>query len=304
MGSLFYLKFVKAIKILIWHSQFFNLIVFNCDNTNFSRSDIRSVISIFAIVIYFLLTFYCLYDIIIYEATAIMVKMCNVLIFILSSVYTITTWICSIMKQDYYIQFLNEIINFDSKIATFDYRLSEKKLERRFVMRYILLTIWCFFEICCYWFLRSDITYVEEIKRFIKIFLNSSICFQCVELVLLIKTRFAVLNRNLLNLTMRKMVDYSTLCEICSLHHSLTKLIRKFNEIFGFILLLMFGMSFVNIVLSFFFLSVELLSSIFSSLRIFYIILSSAGFIIDTIYICNGCYSTIEKVIFFQNVQN
>lgn len=309
MQTNYHSKFVETIKILIWHSQLNNLIVFNCNNTKFSLSIVRSGISICVATLYFSMSIFCLYNVILYKRSSVVVIICNSLLIIFSSIYLFTTWVWSILKQNNYIELLNELIKFDEKleltITKLNYKLIRKNLEKRFVIRYIIVIMWILVEICYLSFFNIDINFYAEIGKCVKYVLNSSICFQCMEIVNLINVRFVALNTNLYSLIVkgrRKILDYPTLCEICSLHHHLSKLVKLFNKTFGLILLLMFAMSFLNIVMIFFFLSVEFQSSIINLFRVIYNTISSAGFIIDTIYICNCCYSTIEEVL-FQNVK-
>ncbi|RZB39054.1 7tm 7 domain containing protein, partial [Asbolus verrucosus] len=148
-----------------------------------------------------------------------------------------------------------------------------------------------------------------EIAWFEAMLVNSAVCFQIVEMISMIKMRFAILNTrinklvqffasnkvNTVNAKGELKNRFLVLTKICSLHHHLSKLIRLFNDTFGLILLLMFGTSFVEIVTTSFFTSGLLQASQINWLYVIAIIVSCMNFALDVIYVCDVCYKTIKE---------
>nr|AWT23295.1 GR2 [Hycleus cichorii] len=158
-------------------------------------------------------------------------------------------------------------------------------------------------------------TFLEIVPCF-TLMINQAVCHQCIELAKMIRLRYHILNihiekivdyfkRRTINFIeiglMNKGVDrlYSrqlyNLCYICTMHHHLTKLIKLYNETFGVILSLMFGVSFVSTVISLFYCSGGLQANQIDWIRIFLPCVTTWIYVVDTVYICNTCYTTIEE---------
>ncbi|KAH0821549.1 hypothetical protein GEV33_001242 [Tenebrio molitor] len=143
-------------------------------------------------------------------------------------------------------------------------------------------------------------SYLMECSALFMLVMNSALCFLAIELIHILRARFKVLNQHINTLAQQgtkktRKQGILPLNKICTLHHHLSKLIKSFNEIFGVILLLMFTLSFLVIVLSLFYTTAELQSSVIVWMDAFYAFMTSVTFIIDTIYVCDACYSTIQE---------
>ncbi|XP_008195702.2 putative gustatory receptor 28b [Tribolium castaneum] len=151
-------------------------------------------------------------------------------------------------------------------------------------------------------------TMIVEAMAYILLAMNSAVCHQTIELVKMLKIRFVILNKQINNLieyfqknkigpveTKGTNKQLNTLNKICALHHHLSKLVKLFNETFGIVLLLMFGVSFVVIVITIFFFTANVQAGELYFMSLLNPILSNVTFVIDVVYVCDVCYSTIEE---------
>ncbi|XP_063908532.1 putative gustatory receptor 28b [Zophobas morio] len=227
-----------------------------------------------------------------------------------NTTYAVTIWVSSILGSDSYIKLLAKIIDFDVQLQTscviIDYNKAKKKGALHLLGRYVFMTVLCVY----YHFSRARPQFAEKITEIAFIFLivlNSAVCYQATELVATLKTRFVLLNKQITTLvessttTVPKVdpqqiqKDFAILCKVCTLHHHLSKCVRRFNQAFGVILLAMFAASFNCIVLCLFYTSVALQMTVLNWDEVFYTAAASVPFIVDSIFVCHVCYTTIEE---------
>ncbi|RZC38195.1 7tm 7 domain containing protein, partial [Asbolus verrucosus] len=229
----------------------------------------------------------------------------QVLLVCFSGCYMVTTWICSIVKREQFIEFLVKIIDFDVKLhthsITINYERSRRKILYQLVGRLVYLFLMLALTLIFSFLLEATYTIVGRMSTCILLIVNSATCHQSIELISMVRARFVILNKQIYNLAKSKQVTGKStnrlvpLNHICALHHHLSKSITLFNSTFGLILLLMFGMSFVVIVSTIFYATIELQSSHTNWFILFYRTFSTLGFYVDPIYLCGVCYSTIEE---------
>jgi uncharacterized membrane protein YhdT len=308
-------KFVSMVKIVLIHSQIFGLMPFGFDETNFHPSRWNFSYTLLVLVLYLLFSIYSLRVVpnivglpSIFTASTIMAMIADL-------VYMLCCFVCCLVKREKLVQFLQKIMEFDINLQTnciiVDYQKTKNKMLLRLVVRHSRFLV---LGVCgCYlspW-KNLPIDRFFELYEPVLVLFNTAFCFQVTELVLILKARFVILNKQLSNL-----VDFFTLhsintlsaqrivrkksssfIKICALHHLLSKSIKLFNRIFGLPLLLMFGVGFMMTVICLFFITVELQSPEIFWAHILYTALPCINIIIDTLYICDVCYSTIEEVV-------
>ncbi|RZC41361.1 7tm 7 domain containing protein, partial [Asbolus verrucosus] len=140
----------------------------------------------------------------------------------------------------------------------------------------------------------------DRISRHLLLVVNSATSHQSVELISMLRARFVILNNQINSLIKSTpLIGEPTrllpLNQICALHHHLSKLITLFNDIFGVILLLMFGICFIIMVLIVFFTVVELQATHTNWFIIVLRIVMTLNFFVDPIYVCDVCYATVEE---------
>lgn len=291
-------NFLDAINLLLQHSQYCNLIVFSFDNRSFYLSTLRQLWSCLVTALYILLNIFSVYNVALKKSSSFF-KSAHIIISLFNMVNICGAWISGILRKKDFIALLNGVIDYDIKSnLKINYQQFNQQIKKRLTIRYAILIPITTFSFIGYYWLNAVLSNLEVIGKIIEIYVNSAISFQCSEIILIIKTRLAFLNKDLKTLaaTPSKLTAAKKLNQIAFLHHHSSKLINSFNITFGLTLLLMFAMSFLNIVVSLFFVSIEVQSTAPNLFKIAYTIVST-GFMFDSFYICNVCYSTIEEVI-------
>lgn len=299
-------NFIASIKILLFQSQIFGLVTFDYTEKHFHPSQVKCVYSFVAFFCYLILGISALYRTVTTENTSIVYKSTDLLIVLINCAYIGSIVIAGLVKRTKFITLLHRIIEFDNKLQSTDinYGKIRKRIIFRMVVRYTILFFLISFLLT---YVMLNIDYHETLalgSSFVIMIVNSAVCHQLAELILIIKSRFAILNKQIskLIIAFRRYINtietsnFMKLTKICSLHHNLSKLIKIFNEIFGVILLFMFAVSFVAIVLSLFYCAAELQASRITWLNFFWSFALSLSFVLDTIYVCDCCYGTIEEV--------
>nr|CAM84000.1 olfactory receptor 2 [Tribolium castaneum] len=299
-------KFTSSIRMLLIQGQIFGLITFGCSNRCFFPSKIRICWNVLLNCVYLFLCGFCVYEFASDERIKLVIK--AIIIMILSGciIFTEGIWICSLIHRKKIVKFLDGIMAFDIQLKqVVNYK--KKKFQRMVVARYVYYaTIFTIITATS-----SFVTIHNVIGQFLGYFIGL-ITFvmsqHCVELVSMIKARFVVVNQQIggivtyfsTNLPKRetevrkKSLDFG---KLCSLHHHLSKLIKSFNEIYGVPLLLFFGLNFLIITQAMFLVVGQLQASQIHWQKIIIIVMSSVTYGIDTVAVCDACYSTIEEVI-------
>ena len=304
-------NFLNVIKILLLQSQIFGLITFNCNEKKFQRSKTRTLYSVSLIITYASLIVYSIYKIAIIDEPLSIYKTTDTLLLLVNGCYVCTMWACAIMNQDNLIAFLVKITDFDNQMPSHTIanirEHTRKRILTGMLIRYpVLILLITFLLIAALMNLKNH-ELVADAMGYILMVINSVACHQITELVLMLKARFHILNQQLKTIVVYFKNNVRTvykspknqflaLSKVCALHHHLTKMVKLFNEVFGVVLLLMFGASFVAIVLAFFYCSGELQSTKIRWINLFWALFSCVSFVLDTIYVCDVCYETIEEV--------
>ncbi|RZB39709.1 gustatory receptor Gr64 [Asbolus verrucosus] len=242
-----------------------------------------------------------------------LVKMLRISFLGVFEIQMVATWGCSLTNGRNFIEFLLKIVDFDVKLQAnrtiIDYNKNRKRIQFHFVGSCFLLTV-IFFSYM--FFTRSEDVHERfpEVAFNLLVLINSIICYQTTEFISMIRTRFGILNkqinkmvksslRNDINTIIEGVVDskpqFLALSKICSLHHHLSKMVKLFNGTFGLILLFMFGTSFLVIVISFFYITAMSLATEFRLVAAIFTPVSCMSFVIDTVYVCDVCYSTVGE---------
>ncbi|RZC37788.1 gustatory receptor 28b [Asbolus verrucosus] len=302
-------KFISSIKMILFQSQILGLITFSHTQTKFRFSKLRRVYNILAIFLYLPVTVLCVCKVVALERLKLIFKSTDIIILIMNAVYVTTTWVCAIKNRDKFIDFLEKIIDFDINLQADGVYINYKRNEKRILVQIITRLIVLFSVITTLMSvavinIRHFLMSVECMAYFLLV-INSAICHQSIEMVLMLKARYTILNKQIRSLieyfkknnirTIGKNNKRLNLSKICAMHHHLTKLVKLFNEIFGVVLLLMFCVSFVVIVITLFYLTGALQAPRIRFWGIFNPILSNVTLVMDVIYVCDVCYSTIEE---------
>ncbi|RZB38944.1 7tm 7 domain containing protein, partial [Asbolus verrucosus] len=201
------------------------------------------------------------------------------------------------------VKFLVKIVDFDVKLhmnaITINYGRSRKKMLFQQMGRLIYLSLLITFLVVSTAVPKKIYIGFGQISGYVLLIINSASCHQSIELISMIEARFVILNKQINNLvkgTQLALVGkhgsrYLPLNQICALHHHLSKLITLFNDIFGVILLLMFGVSFTVMVLVVLYIVVQLQASHTNWFLILVRMVSSLSFFVDPFYVCDVCYA-------------
>ncbi|RZC39711.1 7tm 7 domain containing protein [Asbolus verrucosus] len=314
MNERLFEKFVNAIKLLLFHSQIFGLVTFSYTETGFRLSKLRCVYSILMTFAYLSVSVYSIHEILLAAAPPVFI----ISALIQSSIYGISLaviWICCLTNHSNFMELLVKMFDFDFKLQSsyilLNYDKNKKRILFHLLARYVMLTV----RTALFALLTLTSQLREKLAAIafqVAILVISAACYQIVEIVTMIQTRFKILNKQISNLeehfdltnastidsliTERKVKkQFLALSKICSLHHHLTKIIKLFNETFGVTLLLVFTVSFVAVAVPLFYITAFLQASEIRWNYVFFTIAFSMNFIIDTIYVCEVCYSTIEE---------
>lgn len=296
--------FSNMIKIYIKHCQFFGLVTFNINTNGFYHLKSLFFYNILLQVVFLSFDFYFIYIVLEFNNMLPIYKTIYMIILFSDVTYLETTWICSLIKKDKIIKLLTKLIEFDVECQTiksvFNYKKNKKIMMNHLIVRYICLaSVVITFRILAITIKSNKISLASGIIMVC----NSALSYQSTEIILMLKTRFEFLNkqiRHLLrtpynNINNKKL--FTTFCKICFLHQHLCKSVKLFNNVFGVPLLVLFGNSFLSIILSLFFTAAELQATQIQWEKVIHMALASIPFIFDALYVCDVCYSTIETVI-------
>jgi hypothetical protein len=307
-------KFTDSIKILLIQSQIFGLVTFSLAETNFRPSKTRSVQSILmigvlnAFVVYFLCE--CVKD----QANQSIPKTTTLLNFSCGTTYMCVAWMNALLNRDKFITFLNKLVDFDDtlqeKCRLVNYQECKKGVVRRALTKHLFLVVYISFYAA---FTRYQFDIYKQIGQYLGFFIsivNAAVCHQTIELVLLLKMRFAILNQqiddiveyfatsqvNLVSNSSQIQDRALALGKICTLHHQLSKLVKLFNDNFGMTLLLMFGFNFMTTTTTLFYVTGALQANDIKWISVVYVFMTSICYMVDTLWVCDVCYSTVEEV--------
>jgi hypothetical protein len=306
-------KFTNSIKTLLIQGQIFGLVTFNFTETNFRPSKIRTAQNVLTELVLLSFVAYFLYETVHNQRYQMIPRATVVLNFSCGVVFLSAVWIKSLLNRNKFIKFLNKIVDFDiilqENCRIVNYQKSKKGVRRRLLTNYLFMTIYISF-----YSVFTSVKYdfyqrTGQCIGFTMGLVNSATCLQTVELVSILKLRFAILNQQIdeivkyFNTNRVNLVMHSSnvqdralaLGKICTLHHHLSKLVKLFNDTFGVILLLMFGFSFIIITTMLFYVTAEIEDTM-NWKNIMYVFMTGICYIVDTLWVCDVCHSTAEEV--------
>lgn len=302
-------RFLNTFQVLIWVDKCSGVTAVTYSNGQFHSSIPNIYGNIFASLIYLLLILYCIYGNINDDKLDTIHKTTNILLVITWGCYVAGIWLASAIKSGRFAGFLVAIVAFDIKLyeasgISLNYARKKRKLLIQLCLRGVFGSIYVFFYA---FFFNSEQEFYDQLQHciaFLMLFVNSVFCHHSAELVNLIHERYVILNEEIKKIVKlsyqlpdKKPERILSLSRICSLHHHLTKLIKDFNNIYGIVLLMMFALSFICTVLSVFYTTGELQARQINWEAVFYDASTCITFIIDCVYVCDVCYSTIEEVL-------
>lgn len=290
-------KFLLPLKFLFRLNQFFGLMPITWSNKKFYVSNILIFYTVMQIILYFLLMLYCEYKILNITDKVVSIITSSIL-FISGPMYIILTWITALRKREKLIRFLEEVFEFDTVLKEHDLyiKYQNKICSIPCASRYILMFLFISWSVYIQY---QNMVY--HLSMYFLIAYHVTVSFQLIELAKLLRTRFRILNHEILRIikhhsNSKKDFKSVNLMRICSLHHHLSKLVLQFNDIFGFVTLLLFTFNFMVIVLTSFYFSAYVQSEKITASGAFLNIIPMFESISDTIYICNTCYTTQEEL--------
>lgn len=209
-----------------------------------------------------------------------------------------------IVNKSRYMNLVQSILQNDREFDEINICLPYGKIKRR-------MHQFCAIRACLLIISFSSMAYYynEEVSKalslFLPLFFNSSVCYYLTIYVLRIRHGFGTLNSLLEEMvftgteTVQKVpapwtTVLTALNSICTIHHSLSKIIKDFNKTFGIVLLASFTVAFLTTVVSVHYIYWSLvqrnLFQFIGCASIAYI------YVTDVIIICKMFDSTIEEV--------
>lgn len=308
---------LNSIKPMLFVSRMFGLLTFTYSDKGLNESKIKYIGNILALLIYTPITFYGIM-IRLRHRTMVLYKTTDIIQLIVSMVYLEIAWIMSMVYQKKNIKLLNEIKNYDKNTIrtnnNIDYKRTLRYIWYNIGIRILVTIVSIAGQVMTLTYSFNTINKsMFYVVNFFPTILNSAVCLQSVTYIHLIRYRFKVLNKMIhsivisvntqstgtiqsINIYKKVSGDLVKLYNICSMHHQLAKLIKLFNKTFGVTLLVMFGVSFVNIVVGLYFPCANFRSEEIDWDTVVNYLLVCLPFIMDTIYVCHGCNSTVEEV--------
>lgn len=290
-----FLTFLKFLKCFFCINQYMGLMPITWSNKKFLISNILSCLNVLFIIGYSLLILYCQYQTFNSEEKKFVIVVESILQ-IFGPIYIILTWINALKKRQKLCTFLEDMSEYDQTLAEcgmYNHNKTEK-YTIRITIRYTILLLLITWSI----YIQFD-HLKKRLSLYVLMIVHTTISFQAIEFVKLLKNRFAVLNYTLIKIIKQEPheeIKLINLINVSCMHHRLCKLITLFNDIFGVVLLFFFTLNFVVIVLTFFFYSAYLQSSQVNWIGAILRIAPSIGSILDTVYACNACYTTREEL--------
>jgi hypothetical protein len=304
-------EFLPSAKILSKHSQIFGLMPLSFNRTSFILSPPKLFYTIVLLALNLGLGGY---SVVVVPQISNVFSTTMTIILVSQMIYISGTLLCSLLTSNKLTELLHNLIEFDVILQKNCTVINYQKEKREMLLR--LLGIYIFFSV--HFICRENVSPwtsvpVDILFRLYGLVLqlfNGALYYLITELVLILKVRFAILNKQLNHLVKyfslhctntlhrRVIVREKFICftKICTLHHLLSKSVRLFNEVFGVTLLLMFSVNFVAIVILFFYVTVQLQSNEVYWNYLLYTILTSINYVICSIVVCDVCYSTVEEV--------
>lgn len=314
-------KLFDSLKIVLTETEIFGLTHLSYTEKSFRLSKFKILYSIILTVLYFLIAVYVFLNYLFNKNEGMLMKVTCLIITTFAGTYITTVWINNLVKRQKIVDYLNKILEFDLKLQNevflIDYNKERKRSIIHLITRFCILVLFLIFNYIFYIRAR-DIPMKYElfqiVSHFFGLFLtifNTSLCYFSTEIISLLKIRCKILNNQLIEIVnffernvnifekslavKEKSLNFG---RICTLHHHLYKQIRLFNDIFGLDLLLMFGVSFMTITQSMFFVCILVQSNDINWLTLWYITAVSVIYATEVFYICHICYSTIQEVVF------
>jgi hypothetical protein len=304
-------EFLSIAKILSIHSQIFGLMPVSFNKANSIISTPKLFYTIVLLVLNLGLGGY---------STVVVPQFSDVfsttmtMVIVGQMIFISCTLLCSILTSNKRTELLHNLIDFDVTLQENCMVINYQKDRRKMLLR--LLGIYTFLIVYCVWHENLSLWKDFPVDRFFRLYglvmqaFNNAVFYLVTELVLILKIRFATLNKQLNHLvkyfslrctnTLHRRVivrqKFLRFTKICTLHHLLSKSVRLFNDVFGLTLLMMFGANFVAIVITFFYVTIQLQANEANWKHSWFTVLSAVNFIIYSIVVCDVCYSTVEEV--------
>lgn len=311
-------KFLYCLRIVLTESEIFGFIHLTYTQNHFHLSKLNFFYSIVLILLYFTISFYIFFCNLFDKTLGMLHKVLILIINIFAGTYTITVGINNLLKRKKIAEYLNKIVEFDLKLQSetllINYKKERKRSKINLITKCSILGFYLIYDFIIQKNVPRDSLADYLVYYFLGIFLiifNSAVCYQATEFILLLKVRYKILNKQLVQIVnyfennvylvekslavKEKSVIFS---KICILHHHLFKLVKLFNEIFGPNLLQMFAVGFMNITQFMFLVCILLQSYQINWKNVFYIITLSIVYAFEIFYICRICSSTIQEVVF------
>lgn len=288
-------------RIILFQCQIFGVAPVTIQKNKIKLSFFQSFINIF-LALFMLISTFLVSSNIFFEHSKPLFRVTNLLLLISGSFFAIVVWICGIIHSKKLIVIFQCFSEFDYKTLFF------KKLDNlkqpKFVWQQLLfqnalaaVQILTLTTVAILYF--KQLISIE-LLRCVYLITKTTLLILIMFIINMIYSRFLILNNRLLHMLHDKkfrsnLIKYH-LCKICEMHHLLSKTVKLFNETFGFVLLLFFGISFIIIVIVAFYLTGMIHGAQLKWINIIFLIVFVAPFIIDVTQLCHVCYKTIAEV--------
>ena len=302
-------KFYQSIKVLLVQGQIFGLITFTFKGIQYQPSKILIFANVLKPAALLLASVYSTY-LCLFGITLPKVQKATTTMTLFSTcIYMTVVWIISAINSHKITNFLDKIVDFDTHSAAMssfvNYNNNRKTTIKRLLKKHFLLLIYFMGLAALSSKFETQLEIVTMVVHAVGTLVSSGFCQQSTELVVMLHTRFTTLNKQLYNIVAHfgnpdfkngNRKQFLTFCRVCALHHHLSKLIKFFNETFGFMMLFMFGHSFLMITVSIFYLVGLSQTSAIPWMTIYYIGSTCVCYVVDVLMVCHVCYSAVEEV--------
>lgn len=308
-------RFVETIKVPLLISKFFGSVSFKMETNRYSVSKLNIAINIVLVLTFGTFVILALINHLTVAKNSILTKTTDALEILSACSHVIVVWISSAIYQQKHINLLMKIKNIEKRLQKLNVWMCFKKnaneIRIKIIIRYIGIILCIITQTLFYEFERSPHGFILHSTFYIPIIINSTICQLFLGYISIIKESYTILNRNLQQISID--IDHQphkptlkirylqnkvhVLKIISKLHQDLTKIVHDFNAVFGVVLLGSFGVTFVVIIIDFYYCIPLLQKPSYKNLTIFIATLCNCSpYIIESCLLCHACNSTNEEV--------
>lgn len=310
------ITFYQSLRPLLVFASFLGVISFNIGQGKYTRSVLRIFANVLLMAFYVVFTAHSLYERCDLH-TSLLSTTTDIMQVTAVTLQTVVSWFMSAITQQKTIEFFKRITELDKTFRQLGVYVYYDTVYRSVIRRLIIRLTMAFGSITSQLFLFDyalELSLIGfNICYYVPILINVAIVEEFYICASLLRTRYEILNQHLLEVQKcadigKEKVSYiklsgvigsklSTLRIVCPIHHELTKVAKLLNEAFGVMLLMSFQATFVTIIVSLYDCSVYLQYFQIDHIKeLLGSIIICCTYVLDCLYICYSCHSTVEVV--------